>query len=51
MSRSVVTLDLGGGSVQITFIPESSRRIERETPEHLYSVSILNKRVNMYSYR
>lgn len=50
-THSVVTLDLGGGSVQITFSPKSITRLIKETPEFLHPVSILENEVNMYSYR
>lgn len=49
-THSVVTLDLGGGSVQITFSPKSITRLIKETPEFLHPVSILENEVNMYSY-
>lgn len=50
-SRTVATLDLGGGSLQITFVPHTTERIVKEAPGHLYEVSILNKKVKTYSYR
>lgn len=46
-----MTLDLGGGSVQVTFIPVNSARIALESPDHLYNVSILNQHVQAYCYR
>ncbi len=51
LSQSIVMLDLGGGSVQLTFLPENSDRIEHETPGHLYTVTILHKKIDAYSYR
>lgn len=51
LSQSVVTLDLGGGSVQVTFIPVDSARIALETPDHLYTVFILNQQIQAYCYR
>lgn len=50
LSESVVTLDLGGGSVQVTFIPTDSARIAHQSPDHLYKVSILNHQVQAYCY-
>lgn len=49
-SKSVATLDLGGGSVQITFIPSQTKRIAEKRPCHLHKVSIMNKTFDMYSY-
>lgn len=49
-SHTIATLDLGGGSVQLTFIPRKIDRILKEAPGHLYKVSILHKPVETYSY-
>lgn len=51
IKQSAATIDLGGGSVQITFVPESTDQIRKETPDHLHRVSIHNQAVDTYSYR
>jgi len=51
LTNSVAALDLGGGSIQITFIPTNSKQIVKELPEFITEYSIMNEKVNLYSHR
>jgi len=51
LTNSVAALDLGGGSIQITFIPTNSKQIIKELPEFITEYSIMNEKVNLYSHR
>jgi len=51
LTNTVAALDLGGGSIQITFIPTNSKQIIKELPEFITEYSIMNEKVNLYSHR
>lgn len=51
MTNTVAALDLGGGSIQITFIPTNSKQIIQNLPEFITEYSIMNEKVNLYSHR
>lgn len=51
LTNTVAALDLGGGSIQITFIPTTSEQIIKELPEFITEYTIMNEKVNLYSHR
>ncbi|XP_060850177.1 ectonucleoside triphosphate diphosphohydrolase 5-like [Rhopalosiphum padi] len=50
LTNTVAALDLGGGSIQITFIPTDSKQIIKELPEFITEYSIMNEKINLYSH-
>ncbi|XP_025410531.1 ectonucleoside triphosphate diphosphohydrolase 5 [Sipha flava] len=50
LTNTVAALDLGGGSIQITFIPTNSKQAIKELPEFITEYSIMNEKVNLYSH-
>ncbi|XP_050442385.1 ectonucleoside triphosphate diphosphohydrolase 5-like isoform X2 [Adelges cooleyi] len=50
LTHTVAALDLGGGSIQITFIPSDSTQIKQKLPEFITEYSIMNQKVNLYSH-
>lgn len=51
MTNTVAALDLGGGSIQITFIPSNSKQIIKELPDFIIEYPIMNEKVDFYSHR
>lgn len=51
LTNTVAALDLGGGSIQITFIPTNSKQIIKDLPEFITEYSIMNENVKLYSHR
>lgn len=51
LTNTVAALDLGGGSIQITFIPNNSKQMVKERPEFITEYSIMNEKINLYSQR
>lgn len=47
LKNAVAVLDLGGGSVQVTYIPTQSKESSKYITEH----SIINSKVNLYRQR
>ncbi|EPY80883.1 glycogen phosphorylase, brain form [Camelus ferus] len=48
---SVGTLDLGGGSTQITFLPRVEGTLQTSPPGYLTSLQMFNRTYKLYSYR
>ena len=51
LAKSVATIDLGGGSVQVTFIPKHYERFVGDTKNYLHPVSIMQNKIDLYSHR
>jgi len=51
LTNTVAALDLGGGSIQITFIPTNNKQIINESPEFITEYTIMNEKINLYSHR
>lgn len=49
-NNTVATLDLGGGSTQITFVPKNSEVIRKEVPDYISEVSLLHHPIPLYSH-
>ncbi|XP_050524735.1 ectonucleoside triphosphate diphosphohydrolase 5 [Daktulosphaira vitifoliae] len=50
LENSVAALDLGGGSIQITFIPSDSTQLKKNLPEFITEYPIMNQKVDLYSH-
>lgn len=48
---TLVALDLGGGSTQITFVPVEGETIHSTPADYLTSISLLRKNLNLYTHR
>ncbi|XP_042216793.1 ectonucleoside triphosphate diphosphohydrolase 5-like [Homarus americanus] len=48
---TLVALDLGGGSTQITFVPVEDSTLKSTPPDYLTSISLLHKNLNLYTHR
>nr|XP_045613674.1 ectonucleoside triphosphate diphosphohydrolase 5-like isoform X2 [Procambarus clarkii] len=47
---TLVALDLGGGSTQITFVPVEDETVKKTPEEYLTSISLLHKNLNLYTH-
>ncbi|KAG0711967.1 Ectonucleoside triphosphate diphosphohydrolase 5 [Chionoecetes opilio] len=47
---TLVALDLGGGSTQITFVPVEGDTISTTPPDYLTNISLLHKNLNLYTH-
>lgn len=48
---TLVALDLGGGSTQITFVPVEGETMSSTPADYLTSISLLRKNLNLYTHR
>ncbi|XP_071541728.1 ectonucleoside triphosphate diphosphohydrolase 5-like isoform X6 [Panulirus ornatus] len=47
---TLVALDLGGGSTQITFVPVEKETLKSTPSDYLSSISLLHKNLNLYTH-
>ncbi|XP_047740891.1 uncharacterized protein LOC108673061 [Hyalella azteca] len=48
--ETLVALDLGGGSTQITFVPADQLTITRAEPHQLSSISLMNQNLDLFTH-
>ena len=48
---TLVALDLGGGSTQITFVPVEGDTVSSTPADYLTTISLLHKNLNLYTHR
>ncbi|KAK8729326.1 hypothetical protein OTU49_008764 [Cherax quadricarinatus] len=48
--ETLVALDLGGGSTQITFVPVEDETVKKTPEDYLTSISLLHKNLNLYTH-
>lgn len=48
---TLVAMDLGGGSTQITFVPVEGETMNSTPADYLTSISLLRKNLNLYNHR
>ncbi|XP_042881762.1 ectonucleoside triphosphate diphosphohydrolase 5-like isoform X3 [Penaeus japonicus] len=48
--ETLVALDLGGGSTQITFVPVEQTTVQSTPEDYLTSISLLHKNLNLYTH-
>lgn len=48
---TLVALDLGGGSTQITFVPMEDDTVRGTPADYLTTISLLHKNLNLYTHR
>lgn len=49
--NTLVALDLGGGSTQITFVPVEAETVKNTPEDYLTSISLLHKNLDLYTHR
>lgn len=49
--ETLVALDLGGGSTQITFVPVEQTTVQSTPEDYLTTISLLHKNLNLYTHR
>ncbi|KAF2365888.1 Nucleoside phosphatase GDA1/CD39 [Trinorchestia longiramus] len=48
--ETLVALDLGGGSTQITFVPAEQQTVAKALPHQLSSISLMNQNVDLFTH-
>ncbi|XP_069997430.1 ectonucleoside triphosphate diphosphohydrolase 5 [Penaeus vannamei] len=48
--ETLVALDLGGGSTQITFVPVEQATVQSTPEDYLTTISLLHKNLNLYTH-
>lgn len=48
---TLVALDLGGGSTQVTFVPAEQTTLAQAQPQQLSTISLMSKDVQLFTHR